>query len=136
MNRRAYLSVVAGVGGVALAGCTDVLASGSYDVGMTANEYVPREYVTEVGSTVVWRNTSSRGHNVVASSYPEDASFFSSGSYDTYDEEWDAWTSPDYDGMLSAGEEFAHTFEVPGEYQYVCFPHIRADMVGTIVVEE
>lgn len=140
MHRRAYLSATAAFGTVAIAGCTDVLADDSdsdCDIGMTANAFTPEEYVTEVGSTVVWCNTSSRGHNVVAveGSYPEEAEFFSSGPHDSYDEEWEAWDSASYEGMLSAGETFSHTFEVPGTYQYVCFPHIRADMFGTVIVE-
>jgi plastocyanin len=34
------------------------------------------------------------------------------------------------------GSTYEYTFETPGEYTYVCVPHVGVGMIGTIVVEE
>jgi plastocyanin len=36
---------------------------------------------------------------------------------------------------MFTGDEFRHTFTVPGEYRYVCVPHDMVGMVGTVIVE-
>ena len=108
-----------------------------YDVGMTANAYVPETITIEPGDTVVWKNTSSRRHTVTASSreaLPDGAEFFASGGYDSYEEAEDAWLD-DFGGQVDTDETYSHTFEVPGEYSYVCIPHVDAGMAGTVVVE-
>ncbi|TKX52502.1 halocyanin, partial [Halorubrum sp. SS7] len=46
-----------------------------------------------------------------------------------------AWWS-DFGGRLENGDRFDHTFTVPGTYEYVCIPHRKAGMFGTVVVEE
>ena len=37
--------------------------------------------------------------------------------------------------LVPRGETYDHTFEVPGQYVYVCVPHISQGMMGTIRVE-
>lgn len=146
MDRRSVLAAIAtGCLGVA-AGCTSVLgADVEYDVGMGATAFVPRELRVDVGTTVVWYNNSSRGHTVTAydAGIPEEATYFASGGFpdETAAREafWDWQDDPDgteRNGMVMSGESYSHTFDVPGEYQYLCIPHEQGGMVGTVVVEE
>jgi plastocyanin len=44
-------------------------------------------------------------------------------------EPWDS-------GNVQPGASWAWRFETPGEYRYVCVPHVMAGMIGTIVVEQ
>ncbi|MGQ4555962.1 plastocyanin/azurin family copper-binding protein [Halobellus sp. GM3] len=131
--------VLAGIGAVAvtgLAGCSGSSAEGDYDVGMTPTAFDPRTITVATGETVVWRNTSSRGHSVTAydSGIPEDAEFFASGGYETTEAAREGYLS-EFGGRIDSGETWSHTFEVPGEYEYFCVPHEQAGMVGTVVVE-
>jgi plastocyanin len=138
MQRRAYLAgagaaVVAGLGG-----CLGFLED-DYDVGMSPMAFEPRELTVEIGSTVVWQNTSSRGHTVTAyeGAIPEDAKFFATGGFDSEQTARDAWnTLTDEDGIIGPGEQFEHTFEVAGRHDYYCIPHETEGMTGAIVGEE
>ena len=136
-TRRRILATLgtAGVGG--LAGCLSTFDRPEYDIGMRATAFAPEEITVDAGTTVVWRNTSARGHTVTAyeSTLPEGAEFFASGGYDSTDEAREAWHDTS-GGRIETGETFSHTFEIPGEYGYVCLPHETSSMVGTIVVEE
>jgi plastocyanin len=69
------------------------------------------------GTTVefVWE---SDNHNIVPDSQPEDAS-------------WEGVPE-----IHNTGYEYSHTFEVMGEYHYICEPHENLGMVGDIVVNE
>ncbi len=138
MERRRFLGRVgtaaAAVGTPAvLAGCLDE----EYDVAMTADGFVPDELTVEVGTTVVWENTSSRRHTVTAfeGGIPEEAEYFASGGYEDERTARDAfWT--EFGGELNNGDRFSHTFEVPGRYDYVCVPHEDGGMYATVFVEE
>lgn len=143
LSRRRFLVGVGTVGVSGLAGCSGVSGSGSdsgaddYDVGMTAVAFDPAEITVSAGEEVVWQNTSSRGHTVTAyeDSIPEKAAYFASGGYEderTAREEFGNGLG----GVIDGGGTYAHTFEVPGTYEYVCIPHEQAGMVGTVVVEE
>jgi len=141
MKRRAYLAAVGSATAAGLSGCT-VLGFGSdgggdYDIGMSANAFRPDTYEVSVGDTVVWQNTSSRGHSVTAyeDAIPEDAAYFASGGYESQSEAEDAWTDST-GGNIQRGETFEYTFEVAGEYGYYCIPHESMGMDGTIVVTE
>lgn len=138
MDRRSYLAGVGAIGTAGIAGCLDVIATGDYDVGMEPEEYVPRELTVEVGDTVVWQNTSSRGHTVTAieAHMPDQAVYFASGGFETEERARAEWDTTGETGMLFSGEQFEHTFETPGTYRYMCLPHIKADMFGKIVVED
>jgi plastocyanin len=37
--------------------------------------------------------------------------------------------------MLQPGDSYSHTFTTPGEYRYICIPHVLSGMRGTITVE-
>lgn len=94
-----------------------------------SNSFAPAEAAILSGETVVWQFEVA-GHNVSGNpdhggkvSIPEGAEPFASYEGDNkYQTE-------------SPGEQFTHTFETTGEYQYVCLPHASQGMVGTIVVE-
>ncbi|MEX2246864.1 MAG: plastocyanin/azurin family copper-binding protein [Dehalococcoidia bacterium] len=72
------------------------------------NDYEPRHLTINQGATVTWKFTGDLPHTV------------------THDE--DAFDS----GTLGRGDEYALTFEDPGEYAYYCTLHHA--MQGTIVV--
>lgn len=139
MNRRSVLVGLAGAS-AGLGGCLGVLGQGcgrdDFDVGMTPSAFQPRELTVPVGTEVVWLNNSDRGHTVTAyeGALPDGAEFFASGGYDSESAARDAWQ--DAGGKIDTCGSFAHTFEVPGTYQYFCIPHEKAGMVGTVVVEE
>ncbi|MFC6724716.1 plastocyanin/azurin family copper-binding protein, partial [Halobium palmae] len=83
--------------------------------------YSPDEVQVRPGSTVEWV-WQSDGHNVVADTVPEGASW--SGTQGG-------------DGTLyDTGHTYSHTFETLGEYSYYCTPHESAGMVGTVIVTE
>ena len=139
MERRRFLAALGGGAAVALSGCAAVgsTAGGDdYDVGMTAVAFRPTEVTVAAGDTVVWKNTSSRAHSVTAyeSGLPDDAAYFASGGYESEDAAREAWQN--LDGVITNGETYEHTFEVPGTYNYFCIPHERGGMVGQVIVEE
>lgn len=136
MERRTYLATL---GAGALVGFTGCAAFGDveYDIGMTANGFTPETYEATVGETVVWRNTSSRGHTVTAyqNAIPDDAEYFASGGYESEEAARDSWHR-DLGGNIDVQGTYRSTFEVPGEYNYVCIPHERGGMVGVVVVTD
>ncbi|HUE96138.1 MAG TPA: plastocyanin/azurin family copper-binding protein [Longimicrobiaceae bacterium] len=89
--------------------------------------FQPATLRIRVGETVRWRNTSTLLHTVTADParalrpesvrLPPDAGPFDSGE-------------------MRPGAAFSHTFDIPGEYRYVCLPHEGAGMIGTVIVEE
>ncbi|KTG10013.1 halocyanin [Haloprofundus marisrubri] len=138
MKRRTFLAAAGAAGITALAGCGSAGGQGqNYDVGMTAMAFDPAEITVSVGEEVVWQNTSTRDHTVTAyeNSIPKEAEYFASGDYESEQAARDAWRS-EFGGALNNGDTFAHTFEVPGRYEYVCIPHERSGMVGSVIVEE
>ena len=77
----------------------------------------PEELTISTGTTVRWVWESDT-HNVVPTEQPDES-------------DWEG-----YPEIENAGFEYEHTFETPGDYEYVCEPHESAGMVGTITVEE
>jgi len=141
MNRRSVLASGALAVAGALSGCLAVFNSASgagddYDVGMGDSAYEPAEVTVDVGDTVVWKNTSGRAHTVTAydTGVPEGGTYFASGGFDDEQAARDAWTRGA--GGIVTGDTYEHTFETAGEYEYVCIPHERQEMIGTVVVEE
>ena len=142
MQRRRFLASIGAAvtaGLASLSGCLGAEGSDSaaYDVGMTAQAFVEAEVTVSPGETVVWYNNSTRTHSVTAyeNAIPEAASFFASGGFDDEETARDAWWA-DRGGAIENGEEFTHTFEEPGRYDYFCIPHERGGMRGTVYVEE
>ncbi|PSQ24150.1 halocyanin [Halobacteriales archaeon QS_8_65_32] len=137
MERRAFLTAIAGASAVGLAGCLGSGQSIEYDIGMSANAFMPEQFEISVGDTVTWANTGSRNHSVTAyaSAVPEEATYFASGGFDSEKAARNAWFGRG-EGVISSNETYEHTFSVPGRYDYFCIPHEPTGMVGAIVVEE
>ncbi|QLG26525.1 halocyanin [Halorarum halophilum] len=137
MRRRRFLAAAGSAAVLSAAGCMGLSAGADdWDVGMTSEAFRPYEFTTTVGEEVVWENTSSRDHSVTAyeDTLPDGAEFFATGGFDSEAAAREAWK--DGRGAISNGQQFGHTFEVPGEYSYFCIPHEKGGMVGTIIVEE
>lgn len=139
MERRTFLVTAGSALTVGVAGCLDAGAdpTGENEVGMTIDSFRPDELTVEAGTTVEFINTSSHAHTVTAfqDAYPERAKYWASGGFDSEQGAIEAWEN-DGGGALFQGESYERTFDVPGVYQYYCVPHIEADMVGEVVVEE
>ena len=132
-RRRILTAVPVGLGG-SLAGClsgpsfpdADVIAGGD-----GRNTFEPAALTVAVGERVTW-GFASAGHNVCCrpadddeTSLPADAEGFASYGPDE---------SPD-GSFVPRGETYEHTFDVPGQYDYVCVPHDDLGMTGTVHVE-
>jgi plastocyanin len=76
-------------------------------------EYAPDDIRVPVGTEVIWKNQSDDVHTVTS----EDGGPLDSGGFDDPVEE---------------GEEYAHVFDTPGEFNYFCEFH---PMEGTVRVE-
>ena len=85
------------------------------------------------GDTIVWENVGSVGHSVTAyeEEIPGEASYFASGGFDGEQAARDAYPEQ---GNIPGGESYSHTFDVEGEYGYMCIPHEQVGMVGTVIV--
>lgn len=89
-------------------------------------QFLPREITIDVGQTIAWRNVGLIGHTVTArpgATVDEELSKVPDGA------------EPFDSGWVRDGELFIRTFTAPGLYSYACLPHLRAGMVGTIVVQ-
>lgn len=78
----------------------------------------PDTFTVSTGATVLW-TWDSGGHNVHPTSQPGGAS----------------WPGKDEDLTYPAGSTHAYTFEVAGNYDYVCQPHQSSGMTGSFRVE-
>jgi plastocyanin len=141
MDRRAFLRAGGAAAVASLSGCLGGLSVGGlseddFDVGMSANAFLPEVYEIERGETVVWGNNGSRGHTVSAyeSAIPEAAAYFASGGHEDLETAREAWSTRG-SGNIPPGGTYEHTFSVPGRYDYLCIPHESKGMVGAIVVE-
>jgi plastocyanin len=142
MRRRAYLAS-AGAALAGLSGCLGTLGTAGAtcgegcNIGMSTNAFDPETHETTVGTTVVWRNTSSRAHTVTAydDSIPDEADFFASGGFESTDAAREGWNER-LAGGIDPGGTFEYTPEVPGNYAYFCIPHVGKGMVGALEVTE
>lgn len=133
-SRRTVLRML-GLAAAGSAGCmggsTDV-PDGDVMVGPGGSlRFEPAEYTVGVGETVTW-SFASPGHNVCCVpdhsgkvSLPDGAEPFASYGVDGNPVSTD-----------EKGTTYEYTFETPGEYTYVCVPHVRSGMIGTVVVEK
>lgn len=91
--------------------------------------FEPARLTVGVGERLTWFFDSS-GHNVSAVPAHAEAVVLPDGA---------AAFSSYGDGARHRterpGETYAHTFEVPGTYRYVCVPHLPSGMVGRVDVE-
>jgi plastocyanin len=87
-------------------------AAAEHTVNALDYEFQARDLQVAVGDTVNW-NFVNGGHTATSARGQA--------------ERWDS-------GSAAAGELFAHTFDNPGRYQYICVPHEAFDMKGVITV--
>jgi len=137
MDRRAFLRAAVPTAAIGLAGCIGSGTPTDYDVGMGAKVFRPATLEVTTGTTVTWLNTSKQGHTVTAyeDGIPDEAAYFASGGFESEQAARDRWANRT-DGTLFEGQSYEHTFEVPGQYRYLCIPHETGGMVGTVVVTE
>ncbi len=84
------------------------------------DEFSPNVLRIEPGTTVIWESGGANNHNVIAS-----------------DGSWQAISSDYFEyGIITKGDQFEHTFDEPGIYEYYCPYHGTNDkgMVGIIIV--
>ena len=87
--------------------------------------FVPTEITIKAGDTVEWRNIGSIPHTVTAD--PRRAPSSRNVELPDGAEAFDS-------GWVMGGQWFRYTFSEPGVYRYVCLPHERARMLGTVIV--
>lgn len=97
-------------------------------VSLTVDEmmsFSPNQLTVRAGDTVVFENTDTYPHSIVADPTlavnPANVSLPASAK-------------PFHSGLLSSGQTYSFTLTVPGTYQYVCGKHEKMGMKGQIVV--
>ena len=84
------------------------------------DEFSPKVIKVEPGTTVIWESGGANNHNVIAS-----------------DGTWQAISSDYFEyGIITKGDQYEHTFNEPGVYEYYCPYHgtNNKGMVGTVIV--
>jgi plastocyanin len=141
ITRRTFLQgVTAGTAGTVAAGVVARTAAAQDEGGTTHTVdmtddlvFDPDELTIAPGDTVRWVNVGGIGHSVTAyeEEIPADATFFASGGLDS---EAAARRSYPQQGDVAGGEEYSHTFDVEGDYEYFCIPHEAVGMVASVSV--
>ncbi len=106
-----------------LAKLTAPVAQGT--VGMTDMGFVPPAITVNVGTKVVWKNSSPVIHNVV-----DDAN----KALSRVDVSLPSGARPFDSGLLQPGQSFSRVFNEPGIYHYVCTLHEGSGMKGVVIV--
>ena len=88
--------------------------------------FTPQTIRISAGQTVQWRNTSLVDHTVTA-----DKSLAANPANVILP----AGAQPFNSGEVDPGQVWTYPFTVPGTYSYVCLPHERQGMIGTVVVQ-
>ncbi len=93
--------------------------------GCETNEmcYYPTHLTVHAGTTVTWINSDGSIPHTVTAGWPDS---------DSIGLDYPCGNGFDSD-LMSGGAEFAHTFEVPGEYDYWC--QLHPWMIGSVIVE-
>lgn len=101
---------------------------GVYVVEMSGQmRFVPDTLTIKVGETVTWITRGAIPHTTTA-----DPAKAREPAYVRLPEGAEPWDS----GLLTSGESWSRTFDVPGEYAYFCLPHQSAGMLATLTVTE
>lgn len=87
--------------------------------------FTPATVTITAGEQVVWKNTSDMYHNVV-----DDPS----KALSTMDVSLGSGAAPYSSHLMEPGGTFAHVFDKPGVYHYVCVLHENNGMKGTVIV--
>lgn len=77
---------------------------------MQATAFDPSTYQTTIGEEVTWLNTAARMQTVTVTTSPEEATYFASGGFDSYEAAEEAWHD-DQRGGFGVNDEFTYTFE-------------------------
>jgi len=127
MDRRDFLKRAgAAAGATAVAGC---LGGGGGGAGVPDGDAV--NMVTEGGSSYYFNPVGLHVEPGTTVTFINHSGTHSSTAYDDrIPEGAEAWNS----GTMAGDDEFEHTFEVEGTYDYFCIPHESFGMVGRIVV--
>lgn len=94
-------------------------------VAMGHMNFQPVTITINAGEQVVWKNTSDLFHNVVDDS---------SKALNIFDVSLPVNAAPFASHNMPPGAVFAHVFDKPGIYHYVCVLHESSGMKGTIIV--
>ena len=133
-DRRTVLRLGGAALAAGVAGCIGGQSSTGRTVDMTDDfGFDPETVTVETGTTVTWTNASDVGHTVTAygDGIPADAAYFASGDFESER----AARNRVNEGIVTPDEEYKHTFEASGTYEYYCVPHESSGMVGTVQVE-
>jgi copper-containing nitrite reductase len=95
-------------------------------ISMTDLGFMPRTLTVNAGERVVWNNSSSVTHNVVADK---------NKALYRVDIQVPSGAKPFGSEYMQPGKSFSHVFEVPGVYHYVCTLHEVLGMKGVIIVK-
>jgi FtsP/CotA-like multicopper oxidase with cupredoxin domain/plastocyanin len=88
-----------------------IVATGpTQEVAMVDDHFEPNDFIVAVGTTVIWVNRGQNWHSIAAF----DGSFESD--------------------RIEPGGQFAHRFETPGVYQFLCKHHVLQGMTGRVTV--
>lgn len=134
-DRRTILRVSgAALATTGTAGCLSGQPSTDQTVTMTGDfGFDPKTATIEPGRTITWKNMSDVGHTATAyeDEIPDDATYFASGGFESEGSAKDHTK----EGLIAPDDEYEHTFEEAGTYEYYCIPHESSGMVGTVQVE-
>lgn len=95
-------------------------------VGMGHMWFTPATVTITAGEQVVWKNTSDMYHNVVDNP---------GNGPNTIDASVPPGGTPFSSHLMEPGATFAHVFDKPGVYHYVCVLHANSGMRGTVIVK-
>ncbi|HTW88402.1 MAG TPA: plastocyanin/azurin family copper-binding protein [Candidatus Binataceae bacterium] len=107
--------------GIALAATVEVKMTDTPPV------YIPKQVTIHVGDTVKWVNTAQTLHTVT---------FDPAKAVNKANVQLPAGVAPFDSGFMMPGQDFSHTFTVPGEYKYFCIPHEKDGMIGFVTVKK
>ena len=90
-------------------------------------QFVPGHVTIRAGQTVTWRNVGAMVHTSTCD--PGRAQRPEHAVLPVGAEPWDS-------GLIRTGESWSRTFDIAGEYAYVCTPHEAGGMIGSLTVKE
>jgi len=89
-------------------------SSGTVEITMKDEEFVPKEKTVSAGTTIKWINKDNAKHNVASGTPYEPNKLFHSK-------------------RMGKGDEYTFKFDKPGTYPYFCTYH--EEMMGKIIVK-
>ena len=101
--------------GVEFTGAEDMTGQDSVTIDVGDNSFTPTVIQVDVGTNIEWVNNGAIEHSVVTDGDSP------TGEFDS--------------GLLALGETFSYTFDVPGEYHYLCEQHPASMRAAVLVVE-